>query len=94
MEKIVSFHICLFGKPEWEFGDDVNSKTIKAKGEELKERLYEVAKNLQKLRDSGWDYELCLYDIMLTKSTSKASAKRELAELGIDEEIYEFEDEE
>jgi len=93
MEKIVSFHIYLFGKPEWEFVNKVNSETIKAKGDELKGRLYEVAKNLQKLLDNGWEYELGLYDIMLTKNISKSAAERELARLGIDEEVYEFEEE-
>ena len=94
MEKTVCFHIFLFGKPEWEFEKEISPETIKSKGDELKERLHEVAEDLQKLRNNGWHYELCLYDIMLTKSTSMAAAKKELSELGINEELDEFEDEE
>ena len=93
MEKIASINIYLFGKPGWEFASEVTSETIRLKGDELKARLYEVADNLQKLCDNGWKYEFGLYDIMLTKNISKAAAKRELAKLGIEEEIIEFDEE-
>ena len=79
----------LFGKPEWELKEKINPEIIKSKGDELKERLYEVADNLQKLSDNGWDYELCLYDINLSKNTSKKDAENELTNLGINEEVYE-----
>ena len=94
MEKTVSISIFLFGKPEWEFGGKFNPEEIRSKGDELKARLYEIAGNLEKLSENGWDYELTLYDVSLTKNMSKTAAKKELTKLGIDEEIEEFEEEE
>lgn len=94
MEKIATANMYLFGKPEWEFGNEkINSKTIKSKGDELKARLYAIADILQKLSDNGWDYELGLYDIMLTKNISKTAAEKELTKLGIKQEVFELEEE-
>jgi len=84
----------LFGKPEWEFGGKVTPKTIKAKGNELKERLYKIADDLKKLADNGWDFEPTLYDIMLTKSISKSAAEKELKKLKINAEVIVLDDEE
>lgn len=93
MEKISSIYIFLFGKPEWEFNGEFNPQKIREKGDELKTRLYEIADNLEKLSKNGWDYQLALYDIILDKNISKTAAKKELAKLGIKEEIQECEDE-
>ncbi len=93
MGKTAEIHIYLFGKPEWEFGGEISPETIKSKGDEIRARLYEAADNLKKLSGNGWEHELCLYDIMLAKSTSKAAAEKELAEFGIEEEVFELEEE-
>ena len=85
--EFVEVMIYLFGKPEWEFGGEINPKIIKAKGDELKERLYGIADNLQKLLDNGWDCVPTLYDLSLTKNISKATAEKELKKLGINEEL-------
>jgi len=92
--KFVEIQMFLFGKPEWEFGEGINPKKIKAKGDELKVRLYEIADNLRKLTDAGWEYEPTLYDIILTKNISKSNAEKELKKLGIDEEVTVLDDEE
>jgi len=34
--EMVEIMVYLFGKPEWEFGGEVDPKAIKAKGDELK----------------------------------------------------------
>ena len=83
----------LFGKPEWEFGEDINPQAIRAKGDELKERLHQIATNFEKLSKNGWEPNMTLYDIMFYKEMSKTAAEKELKKLGIDEEIYEWEDE-
>ncbi|HZX19412.1 MAG TPA: hypothetical protein VFF13_00165 [archaeon] len=88
MEKTASINIYLFGKPEWEFGEKINPEILKSKGNELKARLHEIGNNLQKLCDNGLEYDLSLYDIMLTKNTSKIAAEKELRKLGINEEVY------
>lgn len=92
--KFVEINLHLFGKPEWEFGGKVNPKTIKAKGDELKDRLYTIADNLKRLTDNGWSYEATLYDIILTKSISKFVAQTELKKLKIKAEIMVLDDEE
>ncbi len=94
MVKTVSINIFLFGKPEWEFGEKFNPKLLRSKGDELKQRLHEIADNLEKLSKNGWDYQLTLYTVMLSKGISKSQAKKELNKLGIHEEIQEWEDEE
>lgn len=92
--KFVEISIYLFGKPEWEFGGKVTPKTIKAKGDELKTRLYKIADDLKKLTDNGWDCVPTLYDITLTKNISKSAAEKELKKLGVDAEIIVLDDEE
>ncbi|MCR4368559.1 MAG: hypothetical protein NUV67_01490 [archaeon] len=82
----------LFGKPEWEFQGNVTPETIRKKGDELKVRLHEIAADLEKLCENGWDYEAGLYDIMLFKSISKTKAERELAGLGIDADVHMLDD--
>ena len=93
VEKTVEVNLWLFGKPEWESGDKIDPELLRRKGDELKERLYEIADNLQKLSANGWDYDMRLYDIGAYKSTSKSRAVVELKKLGIDEEVFEWEDE-
>ena len=88
----VEVELYLFGKPEWEFDGKVNPKTIKAKGDELRKRLCEVANNLEKLSDKGCDYESTLYEIILTKDISKSAAKKELKEMGISAEVHVMEE--
>ena len=92
--KFVEINMHLFGKPEWEFNGKVTPKTIKAKGDELKERLYTIADDLKKLTDNGWDFEPTLYDIILTKDISKSAAEKELKKLKIDAEVIVLDDEE
>ena len=89
---MVEIMVYLFGKPEWEFGGEVDPKAIKAKGDELKQRLYGIADKIQKLLDNGWDCEPTLYDLSLTKNISKVRAEKELKKLGIDEEVFVLED--
>jgi len=72
---------------------EVTPKELRAKGDELKARLDEIAGSLQKLSGKGWEYDMGLYDIMLSKNISKAAAEKEPARLGIDGEVYEWEDE-
>ena len=91
---MTSINIHLFGKPEWEFGEKISPNIIKSKGEELKERLFEVADAVQKLSTENWELEMTLYDLILYKDLPKAEAKRELDRLGIKGEIYHLEEEE
>jgi len=90
--EFIEINMHLFGKPEWEFGGKVSPKTIREKGDELKERLYKISKDLQKLLDSGWDCQSTLYDLSLTKDISKSEAKQELKKLGVEAEIFVFDD--
>jgi hypothetical protein len=92
--KLVEVNLYLFGKPEWEFNGNITPEGIKAKGDELKERLYKIADDLKKLTDNGWDYEPTLYDISLTKNTTKIAAKKELKKLKINTEVITWENEE
>jgi len=92
--KFVEIQMYLFGKPEWEFGGKVTPKIIKAKGDELKERLYKISDDLKKLKDNGWEYEPTLYEIILTKNISKSAAEKELKKLKIKAEITVLDDEE
>ncbi|MFA6268815.1 MAG: hypothetical protein WCW13_05330 [archaeon] len=92
--KFVEVQLFLFGKPEWEFNGKFTPKIIKAKGDEIKERLYKIAEDLKKLTDNGWDYEPTLYDITFTKNIPKSTAEKELKKLGVQAEITLFEDEE
>lgn len=85
--------IWLFGKPAWEFNENVTSKEVRLKGEELKERLYEVAEKIDKLTTAGWSFEMTLYDLQFSKEISKKQAEKELKRLGIDEEVQEWDEE-
>lgn len=85
---MVSINIFLFGKPEWEFGGKISAKGLRDKGAELKSRLGQIASALEKLSNSGWESESTLYDIIFYKDIPKATAKKELKELGINKELY------
>lgn len=93
MERIVSLTVHLFGKPEWEF-DKINPKTVRAKADELKERLQQVADVMEKLSKKKWSYEFTSYDIIFDKNIAKKEAEKELKGLGIKKEVYEFEEDE
>lgn len=93
LKKTVEINLHLFGKPEWEFGEEINPQIIKAKGEELKERLYQIATNFEKLCKNGWEPSMTLYDVIFYKKTTKAAAEKELKKLEIDEEVQELDDE-
>ncbi len=45
---MVSLTVHLFGKPEWEF-DKVNTKSLRAKAGEMKERLQQAADVMENL---------------------------------------------
>ena len=84
----------LFGKPEWEFGEsNITPEMVKSKGDELKERLHDVADAFKKLTSKRWEHELGGYDLIFTKKISKEKAEKELRELGIKKGIYQIEDE-
>ena len=92
---MVSLTVHLFGKPEWEFGDNkITPETIISKGDELKERLHDIADVIKKLSSKKWEHELGGYELIFTKDISKKDAEKELKELGIKKDIYEIEDEE
>ena len=89
---MVEIRMYLFGKPGWEFGEKIDPAILQAKGEELKHRLGTISKNVQKLSARNWDYELGLYDISFWKNSSKEAAQKELREMDIEEEIFDFEE--
>lgn len=91
--EFVEINLHLFGKPAWEFPNGMNPKTIKAKGDELKARLDEIADELKKLTDNGWNYNSTLYGLTLNKNISKSEAKKELKRLNINAEVILLEDE-
>ena len=93
LKKTVEISLFLFGKPEREFEDKVNSEVIKAKGDELRKRLHEIAINFEKLSKNGWEPNMNLYDISFFKEISEKTAEKELKKLGIDAEVHECDDE-
>mgnify|MGYP001562640349 CR=1 FL=1 len=82
----ISIHF--FGKPEWEFEEKVNAADVKAKGDELKERLYKIANAMDKLETRGWESNMALYDIYFSKDISRKEAEKELKQLDIDKGLY------
>jgi hypothetical protein len=88
--KTCEISVYLFGKPAWELdleGEDANvqmAMSVRALGDELKERLYHASDILTKLVDNGWSGSGTLYDIYLFKDITVAEAEKELSGLGID----------
>lgn len=91
---MVGISMYLFGKPEWEFDGNINSKKIKSKGDELKSRLHGIADATDKLIAAGWECEMTLYDLCFYKKLSKADAEDELKRLNIPNGMYAIEEDE
>ncbi|MDP2665958.1 MAG: hypothetical protein Q8P05_00435 [Candidatus Diapherotrites archaeon] len=85
---MASLSIYFFGKPEWEFGDKIDAAMVKAKGDELRERLHTIADAMEKLTAAGWEPSMALYDVYFSKDIPRKQAEMELKELGIDEGTY------
>jgi len=91
---MVELSLHLFGKPAWELddfegnelGEDFSEK-LKALGDELRERLYNLAKIHSILLRNGWTAYGGLYDITYYKDISLKEAKKELKELGLEEYV-------
>jgi len=94
----VEISIYLFGKPSWEMnieGGKATPQMLRAKGEELKVRLYEAADVLEKLLKNGWtlvEAYGALYDLQLYKDITLKEAREELKKLGINPEEYHLEE--
>jgi adenylosuccinate lyase len=80
----------LFGKPEMELSEKINEEELRKKGDELQQRLHEIAEAMKKLSANGWTHELVGYNIDFSKKIAKKAAEKELEQLGIKEEVYEF----
>ena len=103
-KKIAELSIPLFGKPAWEIpgleGGTLDldfAKTLEEVGEELNQRLKEIARVHRILVENGWEAFGTLYDIIYTKNISLNEAKDEMKELGLEEYVeylYETEVEE
>jgi len=91
---MVELSLHLFGKPAWELddfegkelGEDFSEK-LRSLGDELKERLYNVAKIHGVLLKNGWTAYGGLYDITYYKDIPLEEAKKELKELGLEDYI-------
>ena len=91
---MVELSLHLFGKPAWELndfegnelGEDFSEK-LKALGDELRERLYNLAKIHSILLKNGWTAYGGLYDITYYKDISLEEAKKELKDLGLEEYV-------
>ena len=88
----VELLINLFGKPAWEIADFVDkeldiefAEELKKLGDELRERLYKIAKLHEILVKNSWTATGSLYDIIYWKDISLDEAKEELRRLGLDE---------
>ena len=93
--------IFLFGKPAWEIdeleGGEVTQELIeqiRKMGDEIRQNLIWVAEVLTKLLKLGWSGSGGLYDVMLYKDVTLKEAERELAELNINTEQLNLEEEE
>ncbi len=95
---MVEINIHLFGKPEWEMDlEKASSDDFKLLGEELKERLARISELIIILEKNGWERSAGLYDIMYYKKIKLEDAKKEVKELGINEDeinLDDFSDEE
>ncbi len=88
---MVNIIIPLFYKPSWEI--ELEGKTLdinfanelRKLGDELKERLYQIAELHEKLLMNGWKAIGGQYDITYFKELSIEEAEKELRELKIDE---------
>ena len=90
----VELRITLFGKPAWEIedfeGEELGIEFIeklKKLGDELRERLYELAKLHELLIKNGWTATGGLYDIIYWKDISLKEAQEELKKLGLEKYI-------
>lgn len=91
MVKMVVISINFFGKPEREFGGKkITAETIRAKGNELKQRLSKIATAIEKLTAKKWNYQLVGNNLSFTKKIPEEDAKIELKKIGIKEDAYEF----
>lgn len=89
---MVEISMYLFGKPEWEFEEKIDSKKIREKGDELNARLQAIADTMDKLTTAGWDHYMTLYTLQFSKKLSKNEAEIELKKLGIDANTYHIEE--
>lgn len=87
--------IFLFGKPEQEIDlEKAKPPELKNLGENLKERMSEIAKAVEKLEKHGWERSPGLYDISFYKEIKYKEAEKELKKLGIKDLVDIIEDEE
>ena len=94
----VSVEIYLWGKPEWELPAEINDKVLLNAGNQFKEYLGKIAKNVAILQKNGWEIELGLYDLFCSKSgiDTKKDVMKEFKRLELDSKdflIDEYEDE-
>ena len=101
----VMLSIHLFGKPAWEIDnfegcelDAEFSNVLRALGDNLRSRLYEIARVHELLVRNGWTAYGTLYDIDYYKDVSIEEAEKELRSMGLDNLVdlleEEFEEEE
>jgi hypothetical protein len=76
----------LFLPPGWELGEgaEVDERALRALGDDLAGRCRRAADTLAALRSRGWRLRLGRYDVVATKSCSRADAMRDFLRLGLD----------
>ena len=84
MGKTTEICLWLFGKPEWEINlEKAKPEDLISLGENINERLENIAKTLKRLEENGWERSAGLYDIMLFNNITKKEAIKELKKIDI-----------
>ncbi|MBI4144960.1 hypothetical protein HY493_02035 [Candidatus Woesearchaeota archaeon] len=88
---MVDVFIALLEDAEHELGLGEATTSLKNLGDQLKQRMYQLAEALPKLEKKGWNWTTGSKDIYLhNHKLTEAQAKRDLKEAGIPETLVHF----
>jgi len=93
--KLSEISIHLFSKPEVEIDlEKAKPEDFKKLGDELQARLKRISEIIEKLEKNKWERSAGIYDLNYYKKIKINEAKRELKNLGINEDEIEMMEEE